>query len=45
MPVSDLSDLFDSSEQPFYVDWLHINEPGNAYLADQMAVRLSARLP
>jgi hypothetical protein len=45
MPVADISNVFDSSERPFYVDWLHINEAGNAYLADQMAARLSARLP
>ena len=45
MPVSDLSDVFDPSERPFYVDRLHINEHGNAYLAERLAARLSARLP
>ena len=45
MPVSDLSDVFNPSDRPFYVDALHINEEGNAYLAEQLAARLSARLP
>jgi hypothetical protein len=45
MPVSDLSDVFDPSERPFYVDQLHVNEDGNAYLAERLAARLSARLP
>jgi hypothetical protein len=45
MPVSDLSALFDPSDRPFYVDQLHVNEEGNAYLAERLAARLSARLP
>jgi hypothetical protein len=45
MPVSDLSALFDPSDRPFYVDQLHVNEEGNAYLAERLAAQLSARLP
>jgi hypothetical protein len=45
MPVSDLSGIFDPSDRPFYVDPQHVNEEGNAYLAERLAARLSARLP
>ncbi len=45
MPVADLSDVFDPSDRPFYVDQLHVNEAGNAYLAERVAARLSPRLP
>ena len=40
----DLSDLFATASEPYYIDWSHLSEAGNAVVAERMGRDISARL-
>ena len=35
--VHDLTDVFDESAEPFFLDLVHLNEAGNRLVADRLA--------
>lgn len=39
------ADIFDQTEQPFFLDQVHLNEAGNRIAAEHVARIISARLP
>ncbi len=45
LPVQNLSDAFDQSEQPYFFDAVHVNEAGNRLAAERIAAMISAGLP
>ena len=36
--VTDVSDIFESVEEPLFIDWMHLSERGNALIAERLGV-------
>jgi hypothetical protein len=45
LPVHDTSDVFDQSNEPYFIDVAHLNEPGNRRLAERLTNIASSRIP
>jgi lysophospholipase L1-like esterase len=45
LPVHDASDVFDRSDQPYFVDVAHLNEAGNRQLAERLVRIVSGAIP
>src|SRR5262249_39600813 len=43
--VHDSSDVFDQSNEPYFIDVAHLNERGNRLLAERIADMVSGALP
>jgi hypothetical protein len=43
--IFDLSNIFDDTSQPFFIDQIHINEAGNRIATEHVRPIVSARLP
>jgi hypothetical protein len=44
LPVDDMSDVFDQSVAPYFVDAVHVNEAGNRLVAERIAEIVAAEL-
>jgi len=45
LPVHDLSDVFDQSAEPYFIDVAHLNETGNRRLAARITAIVAPRIP
>jgi len=43
--IFDMSGIFDQMPQPFFLDYVHLNEAGNRLAAENLAPIVAARLP